>query len=78
MFGANSTLNSRIVASSPASACSPVCDRWAGPSPNIADRSSGPRSEKWMWQELPSRSLGLAMKVIDMPSWAAISLAPFL
>ncbi len=31
-----------------------------------------------MWQELPSRSLNFAMKVIDMPSWAAISLAPFL
>ena len=36
------------------------------------------RSEMWMWQELPSRSFGLAMKVIDLPSWAAISLAPFL
>ncbi len=31
-----------------------------------------------MWQELPSRSFGLAMKVIAIPSWAAISLAPFL
>ena len=31
-----------------------------------------------MWQELPSRSFDLAMKVSDMPSWAAISLAPFL
>jgi len=35
-------------------------------------------SEKWIWQELPSRSLSFAMKVIDMPSCAAISLAPFL
>ena len=35
-------------------------------------------SEQWMWHELPSRSLNLAMKVIDIPSWAAISLAPFL
>ena len=36
------------------------------------------RSERWMWHELPSRSSNLAMKVIAMPSWAAISLAPFL
>ena len=36
------------------------------------------RREKWMWQELPSRVLGLAMKVSAMPSCAAISLAPFL
>ena len=35
-------------------------------------------SEKWMWHELPSRSLNFAMKLIDMPSWAAISLAAFL
>lgn len=34
--------------------------------------------ERWMWQELPSRSLYLAMKVIDTPSWAAISLVPVL
>ena len=31
-----------------------------------------------MWHELPSRSSNFAMKVIAMPSWAAISLAPFL
>ncbi len=31
-----------------------------------------------MWQELPSRSLNFAMKVIDWPCWAAISLAAFL
>ncbi len=31
-----------------------------------------------MWHELPSRSLNFAMKLIAMPSWAAISLAPFL
>ncbi len=31
-----------------------------------------------MWHELPSRSSNFAMKVIDIPSWAAISLAPFL
>ena len=53
-------------------------DRWAGPSPSIAERPSRSRSEKWMWQELPSRAFGLAMNVIDMPSWAAISFAPFL
>ena len=35
-------------------------------------------SEQWMWHELPSRSSHFAMKVIDMPSWAAISLAPVL
>ncbi len=40
--------------------------------------SPAPASERWMWQELPSRSLYLAMKVRDMPSWAAISLAPVL
>jgi hypothetical protein len=39
---------------------------------------SSARSEMWTWQELPSRSFGLAMKVIDMPSWAAISFAPVL
>ena len=32
----------------------------------------------WMWQELPSRWLGFAMKVTDLPCWAAISLAAFL
>ncbi len=36
------------------------------------------RSERWMWQELPSRSLNLAMKVSATPSCAAISLAPVL
>ena len=35
-------------------------------------------SEQWMWHELPSSSLNLAMKVIDLPSWAAISFAPVL
>ena len=39
---------------------------------------SSSASEKWMWHELPSRSSNLAMKVSAMPSWAAISLAPFL
>ena len=31
-----------------------------------------------MWHELPSRSSYFAMYVIAMPSWAAISFAPFL
>ena len=31
-----------------------------------------------MWQELPSRSLYFAMNVIDLPCWAAISLAAVL
>ncbi len=31
-----------------------------------------------MWQELPSRSLYFAMKVIALPCWAAISFAAFL
>ncbi len=31
-----------------------------------------------MWQELPSGSFHFAMNVIEQPSWAAISLAPFL
>ena len=31
-----------------------------------------------MWHELPSRSSYFAMNVIAMPSWSAISLAPFL
>ena len=39
---------------------------------------SSPRTERWMWHELPSRSSYLAMNVIAMPSWEAISLAPFL
>ena len=45
-----------------------------------ANTGGGSRSasEKWMWHELPSRSLNLAMKLIAMPSWAAISLAAFL
>ena len=31
-----------------------------------------------MWQELPSRSSYLAMNVIALPCWAAISLATVL
>ena len=32
----------------------------------------------WMWHDEPSRSSYLAMNVIAMPSWAAISFAPVL
>ena len=39
---------------------------------------SVPRSDRWMWQELPSRWLYFAMKVSDLPCWAAISLATVL
>lgn len=49
---------------------------WA--EPGMALVPSGAARERWMWQELPSRSSYLAMKVIDTPSWAAISLAPVL
>jgi hypothetical protein len=37
---------------------------------------SRPRSEKWMWQELPSRWFGFAMNVSDIPSWAGDLLGP--
>ena len=47
-------------------------------SPAMTLRPSASVSERWMWQELPSRSLYLAMKVSETPSWAAISLAPVL
>ena len=36
------------------------------------------RSDRWMWQELPSRSSYFAMNVSAMPSCAAISFAPVL
>ena len=50
-----------------------------GPSPSSKTIApSVPRRLMWMWQELPSRSSNLAMKVSAMPCWAAISLAPFL
>ena len=39
---------------------------------------SVPRSDRWMWHELPSRSSNFAMKVSDWPCRAAISLAPVL
>ena len=84
-FGAYQTVNCRMVASIPASACRISADMpcpgepvGSGPAPNTGSKPSSVRSEKWMWQELPSRSFGLAMKVSAIPSWAAISLAPVL
>ena len=56
-------------------------DEEARTAPRSSAKALSPSSraiEQWMWHELPSRSLNLAMKVIDIPSWAAISLAPFL
>ena len=37
--------------------------------PRTRSSPSVPRSDRWMWQELPSRSLYLAMKVSDWPCW---------
>ncbi len=48
------------------------------PSPAMALPPSASASERWMWQELPSRSLYFAMKVSETPSCEAISLAPVL
>ena len=78
MFGAYSSEKSRIVASSPARTWShEPAARSAAVGQN--DRPAvGARSEKWMWQELPSRSFGFAMNVSATPSCAAISFAPFL
>ncbi len=51
----------------------------SGASPSAMTlRPSASCRERWMWQELPSRSLYFAMKVSETPSWAAISLAPVL
>ena len=50
----------------------------AGPVPVSTAFPAESRSERWMWQELPSRLFGLAMKVMLMPSAAAISFAPVL
>ncbi len=48
------------------------------PSPAITGVPSSPRTDRWMWQLLPSRSLNFAMKVSDLPCFSAISFAPFL
>ena len=72
-FGAKNRVSSRRPASWPA------MKRWKSAS-SSAKTLPPPSfwSEQWMWHELPSRSLNLAMKVIAMPSWSAISLAPVL
>ena len=56
-----------MAASCPARKCSPSFDRPCGPSPASTGVPSVPRSDRWMWQELPSRSFGLAMNVMLMP-----------
>ncbi len=73
MFGAFSSVSSRRQASCPARKRS----NSSGWSANTG-LSSSLRSDRWMWHELPSRSLYFAMNVIAKPSWDAISLAAFL
>ena len=72
--GAKNSVSSRRAASCPAT------KRWnsGSSSANTLPSPSSPASEQWMWHELPSRSSNFAMNVIDLPSWAAISLAPVL
>ena len=71
-MGASSNVSSRRQCSWPARKESNTAWSRAKTIPSSSD------SEKWMWQELPSRSLNLAMKLIAIDSWAAISLAPVL
>src|SRR3954466_9978016 len=73
MFGAYHSVSSRRQASCPATNDS---NSFLSPA-NALDPSSR-ASEQWMWHELPSSSLNLAMNVIEWASCAAISLAPFL
>src|SRR5918998_180835 len=74
--GAKKSMNSRRQAIWPATKCSKVAEKpWL--SGNTGPPSS-PRKDRWMWQELPSRSSNFGIKEIEHPSWAAISLAPFL
>jgi hypothetical protein len=76
MFGAKKSVSSRRQASWPARKFSNIGEKpW--PSAKTAPPSS-PRKLRWMWQELPSRSSNFGMKEMEQPSWAAISLAPFL
>ncbi len=56
--------------------CSISGEKPSGPSPGIAALPSSVRRLRWMWQELPSASLYLAMKLRLMPCFDAISLAP--
>ncbi len=80
-------LSSRRQACCPATKCSnsgenpcsaPAFPADASAPPANTAPESGERSEMWMWQELPSRSSYLAMKVSAIPAWSAISLAPVL
>ena len=47
-------------------------------SPAMTGVPSFPRTDRWMWQLLPSRSLNFAMNVSDLPCFSAISFAPLL
>jgi hypothetical protein len=76
--GASSSVSSRSPASRPAMIDSPAGDRPYGPSPDMTGEPSAARNERWMWQEFPSRSFGLAMNVRAYPCLAAISFAPVL
>ena len=78
MFGAYSRVNSRIVARIAGDEVVVQRRAAAGLSSQKTRSPSVPRSERWMWQELPSRSLNLAMNVSARPCCSAISLAVFL
>jgi hypothetical protein len=71
-------VKSAIVASTPAMKWSYVAVRASASSSQNTVAPSLPRSDRWMWQELPSRSLYFAMNVTDLPCAAAISLAAVL
>ncbi len=67
-----------MVASRPAVQCSMSFEKPWSPSPAMTALPFASRTDRWMWQLLPSRSLYLAMKVSALPCWSAISFAPFL
>ena len=73
MFGAKNSVRSRMPASRPAT-------KRSNTSGCVGEhrRAVVGAERRWMWHELPSRSSYLAMNEIAMPSWAAISFAPFL
>ena len=48
------------------------------PSPAMTGLPASSRTDRWMWQLLPSRSLNFAMNVSDLPCLSAISFAPLL
>ncbi len=75
IVGAYSRVNSRRVARIPAIQCSMNGLKPYAPSPAITGRPSWSRTDKWIWQLLPSRSLNLAMKVRALPCFSAISFA---